>query len=61
MPGFAWEMPRLPRHRDAPDWHRKARAREGIAKAKQGKAVAKKSIAKHWNSRVWRRCGMARI
>ena len=51
----------MPRHRDAPDWHRKARARDGIAKAKQGKAVAKKSIAKHWNSRVWRRCGVAMI
>ena len=39
----------------------KGKGKGCIAKAKQGKAVAKKCSAKHWNSRVWRRCGMARI
>ena len=39
----------------------KGKGKGCIAKAKQGKAVAKKCSAKHWNSRVWRRCGVAMI
>lgn len=35
----------------------KGKGKGCIAKAKQGKAVAKKCSAKHWNSGVWRRCG----
>lgn len=39
----------------------KGKGKGCIAKAKQGKAVAKKCSAKHWRSIVLRSCGVAMI
>ncbi len=50
-------MPRLPRHRDAPDWHRKARARDCTDGQRQRRAWALDGLAQHWRSIVPRSCG----